>query len=62
MHAQTCWQLLAGDVQGSEEAGGSKAFVIVSSALGLAGQHRKDSLTTAQHLNLTLLSPPAAIA
>ena len=31
------------------------AFVVVSAALGLAGQHRKDRLTAAQRLNLTLL-------
>ena len=31
------------------------AFVIVRAALGLAGQHRKNRLTAAQCLNLTLL-------
>src|SRR6516225_6065600 len=39
------------DVQGREETGCARAFVIVSSSLGLAGQHRKDRLTTAQRLN-----------
>src|SRR5580700_7656064 len=40
-----------GDVQGSEEAGGAMALVLVSSTLRLAGQHRKDRLTAAQRLN-----------
>ena len=31
------------------------AFVIVRAALGLAGLHRKNRLTAAQGLNLTLL-------
>ena len=54
------WPALAddrsrGDVQGREQAGGALAFVIVGAALGLAGQHRKDRLTAARRLNLTLL-------
>jgi hypothetical protein len=54
------WPALAdhrsgGDVQGREKAGCAMAFVIVGSPLGLARQHRKDRLTTAQRLDLTLL-------
>jgi hypothetical protein len=44
-----------GDVQGSEEAGGAMTLVFVSSTLRLARQHRKDWLTSAQRLHLTLL-------
>jgi len=54
------WPALAdhhprGDVQRSEEAAGAMAFVLDSSTLPLAGRHRKDRLTMAQRLNLTLL-------
>src|SRR5215467_11780844 len=41
-----------GNVQGREKAGGAMTFVIVGSALGLTGQHRKDGLAAAQRLNL----------
>src|SRR5215469_9426333 len=44
-----------GNIQGREKTGGAMAFVIVGSALSLAGQHRKDRLAAAQRLNLTLL-------
>src|SRR2546426_2488335 len=44
-----------GDVQGSEETGCAMALVIVSAAFGLSGQHRKDRLTAAERLDLTLL-------
>src|SRR3972149_6339094 len=44
-----------GDVQGSEETGCAMTLVIVSSAFGLPGQHRKDRLATAERLDLTLL-------
>src|SRR6266404_206324 len=54
------WPALAddrscGDIQGSEQTRGAMALIIVSSTLGLPGQHGKNGLATAECLNLTFL-------
>src|ERR1700674_1549797 len=43
------------DIQGCEQTRSAMALIVVSSTLGLPGQHGKDGLATAERLDLTFL-------
>ena len=44
-----------GDIEGSKQAGGAVAGVVVAAALQLSGSHRQQGCGTIERLNLALL-------